>query len=167
MLVRRSPTCAEKSFSALFNLAFSLGPKTTKNWPDSKAEIAAVTPRPLWEIKWWWGSRREGQLCVSVESSPPVWSALSFPQTRSRPPTGTESAVWGTGSYPGGWSGRWSGSANRQTALSADLGRGDWNWSPRCTLGNSHRQKKLVNWTVGWSRYCRCSELSSRASHKF
>lgn len=32
-------------------------------------------------------------MCVCLESSPPVWSALSSPQTRSRPPRGTASAV--------------------------------------------------------------------------
>lgn len=49
---------------------------------------------------------------VNPDRSPPVWSAQSSPPKRSTPPRGTESAVWGTGSYPGGWSAPWSGSAN-------------------------------------------------------
>lgn len=51
-------------------------------------------------------------LCTRVRS-PRVWSALSFPLRRSRPPTGTESAAGETGSCPGGWSALWSGSATR------------------------------------------------------
>lgn len=51
-------------------------------------------------------------------SSPPVWSALSSPPRRSTTPTGTESAVGGTGSFPGGWSAPCLGSVRGQDAPS-------------------------------------------------
>lgn len=71
------------------------------------------------------GDRELVHMCACVcDSSPPGWSALSFPPRRSRPPTGTESAVWGTGSYPGGWSALWSGSADsKQQSAQSERGQ--------------------------------------------
>lgn len=50
MLVRHSPTCAEMSFSARFNLAFSLRPQTAKIGPTVKRRLQRVccdTAAPL------------------------------------------------------------------------------------------------------------------------